>query len=453
MPEEGRAALVGCQSIGQRKFAGFELLDNRLQLPHGLFETGLTRLCARTGIVVTHRASLIEMNQDLSAVGRGILPLRLKRGLLLSIGGSSMSDVGSFSRLAPSAAQLPVHAYLDEVILRREVDACFRGGPGYVGHEAMLPEIGDYMSLAHEDHGRLLVRNQQGIDLLSNVCRHRQAIMLEGRGHADAIVCPLHRWTYDLGGQLIGAPHFVENPCRHLTRHRLSRWNGLLFEGQPALVRELSTTPFMKQLDFTGYLFHSVQAHRCEYNWKSFIEVYLDDYHVAPFHPGLGHFVDCSRLQWHYGEHFSVQSVGITDLKHPSTPVYRRWHEQVLRMHPEGLPEYGAVWMTIYPNVMVEWYPKVLVVSTLHPRGPQLTDNVVEFYYPEEIALFEPEFVQAHQAAYNETMLEDDEIAERMDRGRKALMQRGANESGPYQSPMEDGMLHFHEYLRRQVKY
>jgi hypothetical protein len=50
-------------------------------------------------------------------------------------------------------------------------------------------------------------------------------------------------------------------------------------------------------------------------------------------------------------------------------------------------------------------------------------------------------------------MIEDDEIAKRMDRGRNALMVRGDNEVGPYQSPMEDGMLHFHEYLRRQVRY
>ena len=44
---------------------------------------------------------------------------------------------------------------------------------------------------------------------------------------------------------------------------------------------------------------------------------------------------------------------------------------------------------------MVEWYPHVLVVSTLHPSGPQKTLNMVEFYYPEEIAAFEREFVEA----------------------------------------------------------
>ena len=364
-----------------------------------------------------------------------------------------MSDVGSFSRLAPSAAQLPVNAYFDEEIYRQELAACFAQGPGYVGHKAMVPEVGCYRTLAHEDHGRVLMRNADGVALLSNICRHRQSVMLEGQGQTESIVCPLHRWTYNTKGELVGAPHFAQDPCRHLKNYPLTEWNGLLFSGQASLIEDLQTTPFMEQLDFSGYVFHRAQSHECPYNWKSFIEVYQDDYHVAPFHPGLGQFVDCSKLKWHYGEHYSVQAVGIQDLQHPATPIYKRWHEQVLKAHPEGLPPFGAIWMTIYPNIMVEWYPKVLAISTLHPLGPQRTVNVVEFYYPEDIALFEPEFVEAHQAAYNETVVEDDEIAERMDRGRKALMDRGENETGPYQSPMEDGMLHFHEYLRSKVRY
>ncbi len=46
--------------------------------------------------------------------------------------------------------------------------------------------------------------------------------------------------------------------------------------------------------------------------------------------------------------------------------------------------------------------------------------------------------------------MEDDEIAERMDAGRRALLLRGDNEAGPYQSPMEDGMQQFHEWYRAQ---
>ncbi len=362
-----------------------------------------------------------------------------------------MSDVGTFSRLAPSEAQLPVQAYSSSKLLDLELERCFAAGPGYVGHRLMIPERGGYATLPHEDHGRLIMNSAEGPLVLSNVCRHRQAIMLEGIGRTDNIVCPLHRWTYNTEGSLIGAPHFAQDPCKHLQKKPLAEWNGLLFEGNARLLDELATVPFFEQLNFEGYVFGHRQEHICEYNWKSFIEVYMDDYHVAPFHPGLGGFVDCNRLRWHFGENYNIQAVGITPLTGAATPVYRRWQEEVLRVHDGALPEHGAIWMTLYPNIMVEWYPKVLVVSHLHPLSPERTLNVVEFYYPEEIFHFEPSFMQAQQAAYNETVVEDDEIAIRMDRGRRALMRRGRNEFGPYHTPMEDGMLHFHEYLRRQL--
>jgi phenylpropionate dioxygenase-like ring-hydroxylating dioxygenase large terminal subunit len=205
-------------------------------------------------------------------------------------------------------------------------------------------------------------------------------------------------------------------------------------------------------LDFSGYVFDRAVVHDCDYNWKTFIEVYLEDYHVGPFHPGLGSFVTCNDLRWEFGPQHSVQTVGVHQaLARPGSPVYRRWHDALLAYRGGAAPAQGAVWLTIYPTVMVEWYPHVLVVSTLFPKGPQKTLNLVEFFYPEEIALFEREFVEAQQAAYMETCVEDDEIALRMDAGRRALMARGDDEVGPYQSPMEDGMQQFHEWYRRTM--
>ena len=90
--------------------------------------------------------------------------------------------------------------------------------------------------------------------------------------------------------------------------------------------------------------------------------------------------------------------------------------------------------------MMVEWYPHVLVVSTLIPKGPQKTLNVVEFFYPEEIHAFEREFVEAEQAAYWETCAEDDEIALRMDAGRRALLRARRRRRRPVPEP--DGRRH-----------
>jgi phenylpropionate dioxygenase-like ring-hydroxylating dioxygenase large terminal subunit len=367
-----------------------------------------------------------------------------------------MSDLSiRLEALERSRSQLSVSTYFDEDLFRREQEIIFQHGPRYLGHRLAVPDVGDYYALPQEGEGRVLVHTPKGIELISNVCRHRQALMLRGRGNTRSnIVCPLHRWTYDLSGQLIGAPHFEQDPCLNLNNYRLREWNGLLFEDNGRdVARELAAIGPRQALDFAGYVLDRVHVQECDYNWKTFIEVYLEDYHVGPFHPGLGGFVSCSDLRWEFGPHHSVQTVGVQGaLSRPGSETYRKWHDAVLKFRNGEPPAAGAIWLTYFPHIMVEWYPHVLVVSTLHPRGPQRTTNIVEFYYPEEIAAFEREFVEANQAAYLETCVEDDEIALRMDAGRKALMERGDDEFGPYQSPMEDGMQHFHEWYRRQLK-
>jgi choline monooxygenase len=374
-----------------------------------------------------------------------------------------MSDLSL--QLQQATSQLPVSSYFDEALFRREMATLFQRGPRYVGHELAVPNVGDFHALPQEGEGRALVRTPGGIELVSNVCRHRQAVMLKGRGTlpgasdtaAGNIVCPLHRWTYTPEGQLLGAPHFARDPCLNLNNYPLQSWNGLLFEANGVdVAAELAHMGPRADLDFSGHVLDRIELHECNYNWKTFIEVYLEDYHVGPFHPGLGSFVTCDDLRWEFKDNYSVQTVGVANRLGKAdasggSPVYQRWQNALLAYRNGKPPKYGAIWLTYYPHIMVEWYPHVLTVSTLHPVGPQKTLNMVEFYYPEEITAFEREFVEAQQAAYMETCVEDDEIALRMDAGRKALMQRGDNETGPYQSPMEDGMQHFHEWYRNRL--
>jgi len=362
-----------------------------------------------------------------------------------------MSDLATAGHLRQATTQFPVSWYCDPHVFEAEERLLLARAPGYVGHELMVPNPGDFQVLAARGEAQMLVRNPGGIELLSNVCRHRQALMFNGSGNVGSIVCPIHRWTYDLRGELLGAPHFSDKPCLNLARSPLQNWNGLLFDGPRDVARDLAALG-VRNFDFSGYVLDRVVAHHVNYNWKSFIEVYLEDYHVGPFHPGLGQFVTCDDLKWEFGDWYSVQTVGLNNgLAKPGTRTYERWHKAVLDFYRGEIPPHGAVWLTYYPNIMLEWYPHVLVISTLIPETVDRTLNVVEFYYPEEIALFEREFVEAEQAAYHETAKEDDEIAERMDAGRRTLYKSGRSEVGPYQSPMEDGMQHFHEFYRREM--
>ncbi|WP_024930049.1 aromatic ring-hydroxylating dioxygenase subunit alpha [Methylophilus sp. OH31] len=358
-------------------------------------------------------------------------------------------------------AQLPVDWYLHPDVYALEQTHLFSLLPQYLGHERMVPNPGDYRALDWMHNATALVNQHGQPQLISNICRHRQAVMLNGQGNTQHIVCPLHRWTYDLNGQLLGAPHFEQNPCLHLEKQALTAWQGLLFKGSDTASKQkgLDIAQLLKQLgckqdfDFTGYHFESAIVDHYDFNWKTFIEVYLEDYHVGPFHPGLNQFVDCGELNWEFAEHYSVQTVGYKPLPDYSlSPVYKQWQQAVTDYQQGTPPKYGAIWFVLYPFLMIEWYPNVLVVSHIIPTGTESCQNVVEFYYPEDIALFEREYIKAQQAAYFETAVEDKEICQRMQDGRKGLFMLGKDERGPYQHPMETGLEHFHRWYRRQME-
>jgi phenylpropionate dioxygenase-like ring-hydroxylating dioxygenase large terminal subunit len=110
-----------------------------------------------------------------------------------------------------------------------------------------------------------------------------------------------------------------------------------------------------------------VEMHECNYNWKTFIEVYLEDYHVGPSTPA-----------WAL-RHLRRPEVGIRQrllgadrgrgprLRQPGSDIYKK-----LARGAAGLPRRRAArsrrhLADLLPHIMVEWYPHVLTVSTLHP--------------------------------------------------------------------------------------
>ena len=80
-----------------------------------------------------------------------------------------MSDVGARALLQPGKSQFPVEWYFDEKLFELEKKLIFDAGPGYVGHELMVPEVHDYRSQEWHDHGRLLTRQPDGFYEMSNV--------------------------------------------------------------------------------------------------------------------------------------------------------------------------------------------------------------------------------------------------------------------------------------------
>src|SRR3546814_9394550 len=98
-----------------------------------------------------------------------------------------------------------------------------------------------------------------------------------------------------------------------LQRYTLKNCHGLLFEGPRNPAQDMAALFKQPEFDFADYVLDHVEVHSCRYNWKTFIEVYLEDYHVGPFHPGLGTFVTCEDLSWAFSAWYSSQPVSLEE--------------------------------------------------------------------------------------------------------------------------------------------
>ena len=292
---------------------------------------------------------------------------------------------------APAASQLPVH-----VVFRRKASnwrsVIFDAGPGYAGHELMVPELGNYRTL--EMAGP---RAHAGQERRCGVAHVQRLPPPPGPSCCGAaaidrtVVCPIHRWTYDRQGELIGAPHFPQNPA--CLGQKLESWNGLLFAGPRSANADLGGMNIAGDFDFSGYKLDRSRSTSATTTGRPSSRFTSGTTTSCRIHPGLGSFVTCDDLTWQFGDWYSVQRVGITTLQKSGSKTYERWQRGGARLR-HGQAEAGRGVADLLPQHHGRVVPARAGGVDADPADVDKTTNVVEFYYPEDIALFEREFVE-----------------------------------------------------------
>ncbi len=110
-------------------------------------------------------------------------------------------------REAKPGHSLPQAFYTDPDVYGFEMADLFMRSWFMIGFTSELAGSGAYLSITIGPHPILIVRGRDNvIRAFHNTCRHRGAqICPEGAGSSPRIVCPYHRWTYDLDGRLMAA--------------------------------------------------------------------------------------------------------------------------------------------------------------------------------------------------------------------------------------------------------
>src|SRR4030095_3264589 len=96
------------------------------------------------------------------------------------------------------AKTLSQNYLISEEVFAKERERIFSTQWLCVGHQSQLAKAGDYLVQEVMGESLIILRDSKGEARgFYNVCRHRGTRMCEEKsGHAQAIQCPYHAWTY-----------------------------------------------------------------------------------------------------------------------------------------------------------------------------------------------------------------------------------------------------------------
>lgn len=190
--------------------------------------------------------------------------------------------------------------YVSEEWFAKEKSKLFLGMPTAIGTVGEVQKIGDYRSLDWVGGLPLLVvrDNDNRIRVFANVCRHRNARLVEGgsSGCRRRFSCPYHAWTYNTDGKLIAAPEF-ETGFSNLDKDKLNLIefdsqviNGVIFihpDPDQKLPENFVHDEIASGFDYLD-LQNQKQYKRRDYvinaNWKILAEGGIEAYHFNVAH-------------------------------------------------------------------------------------------------------------------------------------------------------------------------
>ena len=380
---------------------------------------------------------------------------------------------------------LPLEYYFDPLYVPFR-ESLVANGANYVGHELMVPNRGDYHLLESHANAAMLLNDGNTVSMFSNICRHRQALLIDPinrpydekagkgdrargnvwKGESGKIICPVHRWSYGMDGALLAAPNFPPQKPMCLPRRALEEWNGFLLDTPRRILQDMQRLGHSglfnpNLLDMSRYVYAgSDPLTKYNFSLEKFMEVYFDLYHVAPYHPmTFAEIVDCIALikaspekYWEFGERYNVQVVGWQKRVRKPKQGYYEARGLINDLYEGKDPPHGALWVTIFPGVMIEWYPHVLVVSTLQHKGIAGCVNQVDYFVEARWQDRISEILPIAQKAYNESAVEDAEICQSMQDGNHAMWKYEEHAVGPRHPALEKGIDHFFKYIRDEAE-
>jgi len=343
------------------------------------------------------------------------------------------------------AETIPSSWYVDPAFHAFDRERIFAGSWQYVGHEAQLPNPGDYLSAEVAGNPLVVVRGGDGVvRAFYNVCRHRGGpLVMDAGGCTKVLQCKYHGWTYRLDGSLRGVPRFnrtelFDKADYGLVAVTLQIWQGLLFvhlggDPPPLAVILDGITERIGAIDLRAMRFFRRVPYDVDCNWKVYVDNYLEGYHIPLVHPDLLNVLDVRRY--------------VTET-HPTYSLQYSPFRQADAANPYGIEDGRAFYYFVFPNAMLNILPGRLQTNVVLPLAPARCRVLFDYFYtdvttPEAIAKIEEDVAFSDQVQQ-----EDAEICAYVQRG----LQSRAYDRGRFSVEAEEGVYHFQCLLKEAYR-
>jgi len=342
------------------------------------------------------------------------------------------------------AATPPTYWYTDARVLDAERRAVFGRTWQLVGRAEQVREPGQFFTATVAEEPVIVARGLDGrLRAFSNVCRHRAGPVAEGEGRRRSFRCGYHGWTYALDGRLLVTPEFDGVECWNREEHALPGfqvevWGALVFVNLDAEAAPLAATledlpqRIGRRKDWNEMRPAARKEWYVECNWKTYVDNYLEGYHIPVVHPGLDREIDYRLYRTETRRFYSIQHA----------PVRR---ERATRIAAgDGEPgQDAAQYFWVFPNLVLNVYPGSYSTNLIVPLAPERTLTVFEWYFKDAERDDVREAVRRTVEFSDEIQVEDIRICEAVQRGLRSRTYA----SGRYSVARENGVHHFHGLL------
>jgi choline monooxygenase len=281
---------------------------------------------------------------------------------------------------------LPAHLYTDASVFAAEKETIFSRTWQVVGHVSQVEKPGDYFTTDLLGEPLLFVRGIDGkLRGFYNVCRHRAGPPAEGCGSRKLFRCGYHGWTYGLDGALLSATEIegVENFRTEdfaLIPVRTEEWFNLVFvnldpEARPLRESLGDLTKQTERFPFAGMKLFERRTYDMKCNWKTYVDNYLEGYHLPSVHPGLNRELDFNAYTVEpYAQHVRQFS-----------PIRGAQSGDTMpRRYQEAREDLTTDYFWIFPNWMLNCYPDNVSLNIVLPVRPERSLAIFEWYLPEK---------------------------------------------------------------------